>query len=45
MSVFLASVRPKPVALVCPGGAMNTNMSAFMELSPKNDLKNGLIRA
>ena len=26
-------------------GAMNTDMSAFMGLSPNNDLKNGLIRA
>ena len=23
---------------------MNTDMSAFMELSPNNDLKNGLVR-
>ena len=26
-------------------GAMNTDMSAFMGLSPNKDLKNGLIRA
>ena len=26
-------------------GAMNTDMSAFMGLSPSKDLKNGLIRA
>ena len=33
------------MALVCSGGAMNTDMSAFMELSSNNDLKNSLIRA
>ena len=31
------------MALVCSGGAMNTDMSAFMGLSPNNNLKNGVV--
>ena len=45
MSVSLTGVflsEHKPVALVCSGGAMNTDMSAFMGLSPNNDLKTTL---
>ena len=50
MSVSLTGVflsGHKPVALVCSGsgGAMNTDMSAFIGLSQNNDQKNGLIRA
>ena len=33
------------MALVCSGDAMDTDMSAFLGLSPNNNLKNGRIRA